>query len=169
MKTYARLILFSVSLLIGVQIPAFMQQYELVSKARYAEASLNLEGFKQTADSYFGGNLQRLVEHYQNSSDAVMQADSQSVSALVTRVTELKKEQSVFKQSQPMIAWHILTSAHADVLQQTRQEYTYLVPLNSQAIAWGIFIAVSLCLLFEGLWGMVCIFCRSLRVQRKPT
>ncbi|WP_017444135.1 DUF2937 family protein [Gayadomonas joobiniege] len=168
MKTYFRLILFTFFLLVGLQVPAFLQQYQLVSTARYAEAQQNLSGFQQTADRYFNGQLDQLIQHYEKSSDPVIQDDSQSVLKIARRVAALEQEQEVFKQSQPLVAWHVVTNAQPDVLAQTQQEYSYLVPLNTAALAWGFSVAIALSLLFETLWGTLCFCCKAAVSTRKP-
>ena len=66
---YLRLILFCSGLLIGIQVPAVVDQYEKRIDAHLTEALQVLAGFKQTADRYFNGSVEELVKHYENSDD----------------------------------------------------------------------------------------------------
>ncbi|KMT66046.1 DUF2937 family protein [Catenovulum maritimum] len=149
LRNYLRLIIFSCCLLSAIQIPGFIQQYSLISKARLAEAQLNLAGFQQTADKFFGGSLEKLIVYYQQSDDQVMQADGVNIDSIYQRVELLKAETEILTQAEYQIAWHLLQNPNPEVMQQAKQEYTYIVPLNTNAIVWGALVATMGCLLFD--------------------
>jgi len=70
-RDYLRLILFAAGLLTGVQVPAFVDQYQKRLDAHMLEAKQSLSGFQQTADRYFAGDVQPLITHYRNNQDKV--------------------------------------------------------------------------------------------------
>lgn len=142
LKHYLRLIIFTSSLLLAIQVPSFIDQYSLISKARYAEAQQNLSGFQETADQFFGGSLEKLIVYYQQKNDAVINADGVNIDKIYQRVALLKQENQILEQAQYQIAWHLLTTPNADIMTQAQQEYNYTVPLNINAISWGVGLSV---------------------------
>jgi len=64
LQTYSRLLLFAAALLLGIQIPSFIDQYEKRVDAHFQEVSINISGFQNTADLMFGGDLQQLIAYY---------------------------------------------------------------------------------------------------------
>ena len=47
---YARLVIFAAGLLLGIQVPAFVDQYKNRVAAHYLEVSANIAGFQATAN-----------------------------------------------------------------------------------------------------------------------
>jgi len=76
---YLRIILFCSGLLIGIQIPAVVDQYAKRIDAHLTEVLDIFAGFQQTADRYFEGNIQDLISHYKSSDDAVFKNDATNI------------------------------------------------------------------------------------------
>ncbi|WP_143870873.1 DUF2937 family protein [Catenovulum sediminis] len=169
MKFYIRAVLFSFALLVGIQIPAFIQQYKLVSTARLAEAELNLAGFQQSAEEFFGGSLEKLIVYYQQNEDVVLNANGRNINQIYLRVEQLKQEQKIFEQASPIVFIHIVLDGRQEILQQTRQEYSYMVPLNPQAVVWAISTACIFGLLFESLCFILFFCIRKLFFKRRQS
>src|SRR3546814_884014 len=74
LRSYLRLTLFALGLLVGVQVPGFIHAYGEHVGARRLEAQQGLTGFQDTAGRFFEGNLNALVEHYRASDDPVIQS-----------------------------------------------------------------------------------------------
>src|SRR5450830_1623024 len=62
--SYLRLVLFAIGLLVGVQVPGFINDYAKRVEAHLIEAQTGLRGFESTAQQFFNGDLQALVAHY---------------------------------------------------------------------------------------------------------
>lgn len=148
---YVRLALFALGLLLGVQVPGFIDDYSKRVEAHRLESEHSLAGFKQTAKRFFKGDLQALVDHYQASSDAVMRADAKSVAVLVDRALLLEQEARAMAGPWYGQVWHLLSTADFDLLKETRDAYRYQVLLAPEAIAWGIGCALLLAWLVEAL------------------
>ncbi|MDC0601963.1 DUF2937 family protein, partial [Aliiglaciecola sp.] len=86
---YLRLILFASSVLVGVQVPGFISQYEQRVDAHLIEAKQNLQGFQFTADRYFNGDMKKLIAHYRASDDEVFIQDANSIESIYSRVSLL--------------------------------------------------------------------------------
>jgi len=55
---YLRLIVFAIGLLVGVQVPGFVDQYVKRVSAHQIEAAKNFSGFQDTANRNFGGDVE---------------------------------------------------------------------------------------------------------------
>lgn len=154
-RSYFRLTIFAIALLFGVQVPGFIQQYTLVAEARLAEAEQNLAGFQKTADEFFGGSLDKLIVYYQQSEDKVMNADGLNIDHIYQRVELLKQESQILKQPAYKVVWHLAFNANHQILEQSQSNYNYVVPLNVDAIAWGVVSAILFSALFDVASGII--------------
>jgi hypothetical protein len=150
-KDYLRLILFCGGLLIGIQIPAVVDQYAKRVDAHLTEALGILAGFQQTADRYFNGNFQDLIEHYEKSEDAVFNNDAQNIRFIADRVSLLKGEAQALQQSAPLRVMHVLITPDSKIIQETMQQYSYMILISPQALIWGLLSGFLFAALLEGL------------------
>lgn len=148
---YLRLALFALGLLIGVQVPGFLQSYAARVDAHRLEALEALGGFNETAGRFFAGDLQALLAHYQNHQDPVMQSDANSLERVMTRTQYLERQWQLMRGSSLKQAFALITKADNKLLQETRTAYRYQVLLEPSAIAWGLSFALLFAWLIEGL------------------
>ena len=149
-RGYLRLVLFGLGLLVGVQVPGFIDDYGKRVAAHRAESEESLTGFRETAARFFQGDLNALVAHYRASSDEVMRSDAQSVEHLVRRSELLENEWLAMQGPWYAQAWHLLSAANPELLDETVAAYSYQVLLAPQAIAWGLSCGLLLAWLVEG-------------------
>jgi len=71
LKTYSRLLIFGFGLLLGIQVPNFVDQYRRRIDAHYPEVSENISGFQSTSDLLFLCDLEDLIRYYRQSNAAV--------------------------------------------------------------------------------------------------
>lgn len=154
-KSYLRLALFALGLLVGVQVPGFIDDYGSRVAAHRLESEQGLKGFRATAKRFFKGDLDALVEHYRVSKDPVMRSDAQSVEALVERAGFLELEWRAMQGPWYVQVWHLATAADPELLKETYGAYRYQVLLAPQAIAWGIACALLLAWMVESLLLLV--------------
>ncbi|PXF29093.1 hypothetical protein WH50_22715 [Pokkaliibacter plantistimulans] len=148
-RDYLRLMVFAVGLLLGVQVPGLIDQYQKRVDAHLQEAGQNLQAFQLTADKYFKGDLQALIQHYADSDDPVFQADSVSVRAVYQRYQVFTAEQRALQQPWYGVTWHMLVAANRSLLQETLNQYSYTVPLTPSAIGWGVAVGFLASFLIE--------------------
>lgn len=151
-RSYLRLTLFALGLLVGIQVPAFIEAYERHVEARRLEAQQSLLGFQDTAGRFFEGNLNALVEHYRASDDPVIQSDARSVAALVERARLLDREWRIMQGPWYAQAWHVLIGADQDLRRQVWSSYRFQVLLAPEAIAWGLCSALLLAWVIESIY-----------------
>lgn len=169
-RSYLRLVLFALGLLVGVQVPGFIEDYSKRVEAHRIEAELGLKGFRDTAQRFFKGDLVALVGHYQASADPVMRSDAQSVGTLVERSALLERESQAMQGSWYAQVWHLATAADPGLIDETLAAYRYQVLLAPHAIAWGIASALLLAWLLESLLilgGKLIGVGRSRKVQQR--
>lgn len=157
-RDYLRLGIFAVGLLVGVQVPGFVDQYEKRVSARLDEAIQNLAGFQLTADRYFSGNIESLILHYKASDDAVFQQDAISIQSIYSRVNLLQQEAQRLSGNQLSQAWHVFVKPNSHFMDETLESYSYSVLLNPFALVWGICGALILALLLDIFIGCT-VFC----------
>ncbi|AKN26620.1 hypothetical protein AB691_1717 [Stutzerimonas stutzeri] len=151
LRSYLRLTLFAFGLLVGIQVPGFIEAYAQHVEARRLEAQQGLQGFQQTAQRFFGGDLDALVRHYQDSDDPVFQSDAQSVEQLLSRARMLEREWQAMQGPWYARAAHVLLGAQRSLREQVWSSYRFQVLLAPEAIAWGLSCALLLAWLVESL------------------
>ena len=165
LRSYLRLLLFAFGLLVGVQIPAFMDAYSQRLEAHRLESAHSLDGFRDTARRFFAGDLQALLRHYRASDDAVMRSDAGSIERLVDRAELLEREWQAMQGPWYARAWHLFSAADARLTRDALRGYQYQVPLDPAAIAWGLSCGLLLAALVESLLAMLgsLLFTRRVR------
>ncbi len=169
-RSYLRLALFALGLLVGVQVPGFIDDYGKRVEAHRLESQQGLKGFQETARRFFKGDLVALVGHYQASNDPVMRSDAQSVATLVERSAFLEREALAMQGPWYGQVWHLASAADRELVEETFAAYRYQVLLAPEAIAWGIACAMLLAWLLESLAllvGMLLGVGRSQKVQQR--
>ena len=152
LKAYIRFAIFATGILIGIQVPSFVDQYAKRIDALYQEVSFNISGFQKTANSLFGGDLEALIAYYDGSNDTVFRSDSESIRLITDRYYRLENERLALGHNALVVAMHVLFAADQEFFQETLEQYTYTVPLNSIAIEWGLAIAIFSILIIDLLY-----------------
>ena len=166
---YLRLILFCSGLLVGIQVPAVVDQYEKRIDAHLTEALQVLAGFKQTADRYFNGSVEDLVKHYENSDDPVFNNDARNIRFISERVARLQGEALALAQPALWRVLHVITTPDKQIIQQTMQQYSYMILIDPQALIWGVICGFLIAILLEGILHFLgyCLLCFPPHKHRK--
>jgi hypothetical protein len=146
---YLRLILFATGLLIGVQVPGFVDQYAKRVSAHQLEAVENFKGFQAAADQYFGGSVEGLIAHHSGSADPVFQNEAVTIRHAHERLQMLTAELASLQGPMILKIFHVMFRANPEILAETRSAYSYTVPLDAAAIACGVVAGAVLALVVE--------------------
>jgi len=149
LRSYLRLVLFTAGLLIGVQIPGFISDYSKRVEAHLLEAQQNLRGYNDTAQRFFNGDVQALIQHYRSSDDPVFRTDADNISNLLSRNQVLDREFMALQGPWYLRAWHVLTAADPDIRKETWNGYTWQVLLSPEVIGWGLVCALLFSMVIE--------------------
>ncbi len=169
LRAYSRLIIFAVGLLAGIQVPSFVDQYEKRIDAHFREVSANISGFRLTAEFLFEGDMDALVDYYRRSNDEVFQRDGDSIQLIVERYDRISAEMAALNGGSIPAALHVALASDAEFFDETLAQYSYTVPLNLNAVQWGVVLALVLTVLVD-LLLFSCAHCvRALRRRQKLT
>jgi hypothetical protein len=150
--SYLRLVLFAAGLLIGVQVPGFINDYAKRVEAHLIEAQTGLRGFQGTAEQFFKGDIQALVAHYRASEDPVFRSDADSLSALLDRQLVLDKQFQAMQGPWYIRFLQVVLAADPDIRKETWNGYSYQILLTPEAMIWGMSGALLLS------FGIECLF-----------
>lgn len=166
---YLRLMLFCSGLLIGIQVPAVVDQYEKRIDSHLTEALQILAGFQQTADRYFEGSVQDLVKHYASSDDPVFNDDANNIRYIIERVALLRSEAQTLQQASLWRVLHVITAPNKQIIQQTMEQYSYMILIDPQALIWGVIFGFLIAILLEGIFHLLgyCVMCFGPHKQKQ--
>lgn len=140
--SYFRLSVFLIWVLIGIQLPAFVDHYEHTLLAHWSESQRSLMPFQQDADRHFSGDLAALIAHYQNNPDTIIQDGGVSLNKLYQRYQILSQHKTHFQQSAWSRYQYTLLTPLADIQRTAFQQYSYVVQLKLNTIGIGVSIAL---------------------------
>jgi hypothetical protein len=140
---------FGICLLLGIQGPNFVEQYEARVDAHWLEVSANLKGFQEIADRFHGGDLMALIRHHQASPDSTFHAEAEPLEKMVARRERFGREREALKGSFPGKALHILALGDREITGETYAAYSPRLRLDRQAIGMGLITAMAACLIIE--------------------
>ena len=167
LQSYSRLFIFAAGLLLGIQVPSFVDQYQKRVDAHFLEVSANISGFQNTANLLFDGDIDALIAYYESSSDAVFQSDANSIRLIVNRFNRISAEQAAMQNNIVAVAAHVMFAADQEFFDEAVEQYSYTVPLNSIAIQWGLALAIFITLTID-LVLFACVKCLGMVGRRRP-
>lgn len=167
-RSYLRLVAFTAALLVGVQLPGFIEQYRQRVDAHFLEAQQNLSGFQATARLFFNGDIPALIAHYAASPDPVMRSDAASIQSIYDRYRMLAAEQAFLAGPWYAVAWHVAFAHDRGLFDETLKQYSYTVPLSPQAIAWGVAAGLAASILIEAAWLILWRLLKGRRPAHAP-
>lgn len=150
-RSYLRLLLFTCGLLAGIQVPGLVKDYGQRVEARVLESREALSGFQETAQRFFKGDLQALLQHYRTSEDPVFISDANSIESLLARNQLLENEWQAMQGSWLSQSWHVLAQADPQLREETLNSYSYQILLVPEAIGWGLSAGFVLAFVVESV------------------
>lgn len=153
LANYLRLIIFTTGLLVGLQVPGFVDQYGKRVSAHQIEARENFRGFQEIADKYFNGDVLALIAHHAASDDRTFKDEAATIRTNYERLAALNAELAAMSGSLLAQIAHVAFRPNRALLDETGAAYTYTVPLSPPAIVSGIVIGAALAMLVEGFFA----------------
>ena len=150
-RSYLRLLLFTFGLLAGIQVPGLVKDYSQRVEAHLFESREALDGFRQTAERFFKGDLQALLQHYRSSDDPVFNSDANSIESLMIRNELLENEWQALQAPWAQRTWHVLVQADPQLREETLNGYSYQILLVPEAVGWGLGAGFVLAFVIESL------------------
>lgn len=166
---YLKLAVFVVGILVGVQIPGFVDQYGKNLNAHVAESSTSVAEFQDDADKFFAGDMSKLVKHYDSKDDPVMVSGGESIGALVSRNQLLTEAQQQFSESIYSPYIQVFITPFEEIRNEVWSNYTYQITLNSSAIIIGVVTGLVVLGVFDLLMFMLARLRRKLINRERIT
>jgi hypothetical protein len=137
------------AILIGIQIPNFVNQYEKRLDAHLIEVATNLRGFQEIADRYHGGSFEALLHEHEASSSPTFRDEAKPLREMLTRRQIFLGEQRALNTHLAGKTWHIFYNGHPELVRETQAAYAYNVPLSEDALIAGAGFAALAVLVTE--------------------
>ncbi|HBF46349.1 DUF2937 family protein [Shewanella frigidimarina] len=163
---YFRLVLFICGVLIGIQVPAFVEQYGQRLEAHQLEAKLSLAEFQRDADRFFAGDISKLIRHYQQNNDPVFSAGGESIESIYQRYTSLTEALGRFNQHSYSPYQQIALAPQKDIQAEVWQAYNHVILLKPEAIAIGLLLGLLISILCESVLSILYLGCRRVFAPR---
>ena len=151
---YLMIIVACISLLIGVQIPSFVDQYQKRVDAHLREVTINLQPFQEIANTYFGGNLGKLIELNLRANAKPLQEQGAAIALMAKRKSRFEADMAALQTSLPMKALHVLFNGDREMIDEALGQYSYTVPLNQDALLFGAAASLLILLILELLFAL---------------
>lgn len=167
---YLMIVVACISLLLGLQIPNFVDQYQKRVDAHLREVTVNLQPFQDIAAKYFGGDLNKLIELHRASSEKPFQEEGAAIAKMVQRKLRFEADLAALKTNLPQKSLHVLLHGDQEMLDEVLGQYSYAVPLDQDALIFGAGVALIILLSVELLLALVRFTSiRIYRLTRRPT
>ena len=141
---YTLILIACAALLVGIQIPNFVDQYEKRLDAHLSEVKNNLQGYQDIADRLYGGSIAALIAKHQQSDDEAFKQEAGPIANIFQRYEHFSKELAALLATglTGKIAY-IITQGDGELIAETYNNYSFAVPLNETAVVAGfIFMGV---------------------------
>lgn len=163
---YFILLLAASALLVGIQAPNLLKQYQQRLAAQYAEAMVYYRDYRVLADRYYDGDINRLIAAHRQSNEPAFQEEADIIEKLVSRVAIFEQQLKLHQQAYPYQLWALVWNNNDELMRGTLKEYSFNVPLDQRALATGAIFALTIAVVIDLLWALVK---RLLRRQRSKT
>lgn len=152
---YLLIIIACSALLLGIQVPNLVDQYQKRVDAHLREVTINLKPFQEIADKYFGGSMEKLIELHRKSEVKAFQDEGSAIEKMIRRKQRFAADLAALQVSLPMQIVHIILDGDREMMDETLDQYTYAVPLDQDAIITGAAFAAAILLTLELLLALV--------------
>ena len=152
---YLMVIVACISLLVGLQVPSFVDQYQKRVDAHLREVTVNLQPFQDIATKYFAGDLDKLIALHRNSDARPFKDEGVAIEKMVQRKLRFEADLAALQTSLTMRALHVLLRGDREITDEVLGQYSYTVPLNQDALLFGAGAAVVILLMVELLLALV--------------
>lgn len=141
---------FTITFILGVQLPEFMQQYQQRLGGHLAEAQSQLSQFEVIAQQHFNGSMVTMIARYKENTEASIISTGELIEHLSLRVDYLANHlaqisQTNYFNSLYQLVWHV----DQQIASGTAENFSMAIPLELNAIATGATLAIGSLLMKE--------------------
>ena len=159
-------IVFAVGVLLFMQVPHFIDQYEQRLGGYYQAQVKHLEQYQNIANQQHQGSLSALIREFESSVKPSVQQTAAHLRTLDEQAKALKKDVDVLaNDSFVEKVSHMVVSVKVDIAHAVIQSYTPAFPLTLAALVCGLLGGVLLSLVLNACFNLPKLF----RVKPKDT
>ena len=141
---------FTVTFIVGVQLPEFIQQYQQRLAGHLAEAQAQLAQFSLIAQQHFDGSLITMIKRYKGNSEASIISTGELIERLSVRVDYLSNHLEQITRSDYLNrVYQFILSLDKQIAGGTAEQFSMAIPLELNAIATGATLAITALILKE--------------------
>lgn len=166
LQRYSLKLTFALTLLIGLQLPHFLGQYETRLDAHYLESKTQLSHYQQLADRLYGGDLHALIKQHQRSDNPLFKAESNIIEQLASRVDFLERQKLALKGALYQRLYYLVWQINEPLFVETQNAYQANIVINKESILVGLSVALILTFSLEMLFLLLLALARKAIVQR---
>jgi competence protein ComGC len=152
---YLIVIIACISLLLGLQVPNFIDQYEKRVDAHLQEVTANLQPFQEIADKFFRGSVDNLIESHFNTDEQAFRDEGKEIENLFQRKKRFEVDLAAMKTSLPMKAVNISLHGDREMIDEVLVQYSYAAPMNQEALVFSASVAFTILFMVELLITLV--------------
>jgi hypothetical protein len=146
---YFLILVACVAILLGIQVPSFVDQYEQRLDAHFIEVKNNLHGFQEIADKFHGGSLEALIAKHETSEDRTFKEEARPIRNMYERYLRFNQQKVALETNLPGKIAFLATDGDKQLLNETYSSYSFTVPLNQSAVFAGFLSVAAVILLIE--------------------
>ncbi len=152
---YLLIFIACVALLLGIQIPTFVDQFEKRLDAHFQEVQTNLKGYQEIADRDFSGSMEALIRRHKDSTDMVFRDEAAPIETMYLRYLHFKDQRAALQTSLPGKVLYLAQHGDHELMRETYANYSFAIPLDSMAIYSGFALVAIVLLLVEFVSGVL--------------
>lgn len=149
---YLMIVIACMALLLGLQVPSFVDQYQKRVDAHLREVIINLQPFIDIATKYFDGDMEKLLALHRDSEALPFKEEGKAIEQMLQRKAHLETELAALRTDLPQQALHVLLHGDAQLRAEALAQYSYTVPLDAAALSFGAGVALAVLLIAELLF-----------------
>ena len=147
---------FAGVLLLGIQLPNFVLQYQQSINAHYQEVSDQLLQYQAIADRFYTGDMEQLLQTHQQNAVPAIRAEAKIIADLMDRYAYLQ-ELLYGLQNESLVdkVGSLSGQLDADIAEEVLNHYILAFPLDLQAIYIGVVLALVASVIVQLFFGLV--------------
>ncbi|TFG93616.1 MAG: DUF2937 family protein [Syntrophobacterales bacterium] len=146
---YFLILIACASILFGIQIPNFVDQYEKRLDAHFLEVQNNLRGYQEIADRHCGGSMEVLIKKHEESEDRALREETEPIRNIYKRYLSFQSERGSLETGLAGKIAFIIAKGDRTLINETYINYSFTIPLNQSAVLSGVLSAAFVLVVVE--------------------
>jgi hypothetical protein len=148
-------LLLVVGVVAGGLVPGFIAQYRQRLGGRLDQARLDLQPWQSLADRFYGGDIDRLIQYHQSSTDPKFHAEGEIIRSLVATVQHLQSAVDALQGNLYQQLAYLTVHADPALLHATSHDWVPTFALSPDGLLFALVVGIGVWLLFQALWGLL--------------